>query len=70
MADEEQSYMPARLLRPGQCWPRLCSAPALRVEGLRDPICLLEVLLVTFLKILKPSPLFADTLFQLKVCVA
>lgn len=31
-------------------------------------LCLLAVLLVTFLKILKPSPLFADTLFQLKVC--
>lgn len=49
--------------------PVLCSSSAC-LEGLRDPICLLEELLVTFPKILKPFPLFADTLFQLKVCVA
>ncbi|ELK36896.1 Charged multivesicular body protein 1a [Myotis davidii] len=39
--------------------------PALCREG-PVTLCLLAVLLVTFLKILKLSPLFADTLFQLK----
>lgn len=42
--------------------------PALRARGSIAPVCLLAILLITFLKILTPSPLSADTLFQLKVC--
>lgn len=49
---------------------RACSTAAVRAwKGRHGPTCLLKVLFLTrFLKILNPSPLFADTLFQLKVC--
>lgn len=55
--------MPVRLpegLAQG-CLPVFCSSFAF-LEGA------LEVLLVTCLETLKPPSLFADTLFQLKVC--